>query len=104
MFRINDGYGMSVRLTVLRIGVPDTDSSDPLLFEPCKQLTILVPFCSEVHFLDASRRMICCAFSCSDSKQMALMLILDWETEDSVMINTGIPYVRSISSLSFHCR
>jgi hypothetical protein len=87
-------FGMHIRLSALRITVPEPEESQVIKFEPLKKLTLLLPFSSEVHILDASRRMICAAFYIRDSNSMGIMVVFDWNTEEAGMFDTGIPYVR----------
>lgn len=85
---------MHIRLAPLRIDVPAPEDEEQLLnFEPMKKITLLLPFSSEVHILDASRRMLCAGFSIQESLHMGILIIFDWETEEAAMFDTGIPYV-----------
>ena len=95
---------MHIRLAPLRINVPaPEDESQLVTFEPMKKITLLLPFSSEVHILDASRRMICAGFSIKDSLHMGILIIFDWESEEAALFDTGIPYVRLISTFELSC-
>ena len=85
---------MHARIGVIRIGVPSENDSQDLTFEREKEVTLLLPFASEVHLLDASRRMFCVAYGTHESHDMAILVMFDWNTEAAAIINTGIQYVR----------
>ena len=48
---------------------------------------------SELHFLDAPRRMFCAVFSNPETATTGLHVVLDWNTGLSYIFDTGIPYV-----------
>ena len=93
--RLGDTFGMHIRLSALRIDVPDPEEgqSQPLRFTQLKKISLVLPFSSEVHILDASRRMLSAAFSIRDSLNRGILIVYDWETEEAAMFDTGIPYV-----------
>ena len=90
---------MHIRLEALRITVPKPGDSQFIVFEPLKKLTLLLPFSSEIHILDAARRMLCAAFYNRSSESMCLLVVFDWETEEAGIFDTGAPYVRAISKM-----
>lgn len=93
--RHGDSFGMHVRLSVLYVGIPDPESSEDLHFVKKSPITLLVPFQSELHLLDVSRRMLCFAFNCLDTQTMSIFIMFDWDTEEAAIFDTGLPYVRS---------
>lgn len=75
--------------------IPDPESSEDLHFVKKSPITLLVPFQSELHLLDVSRRMLCFAFNCLDTQTMSIFIMFDWDTEEAAIFDTGLPYVKS---------
>ncbi|KAL5501036.1 hypothetical protein ACEPAH_9423 [Sanghuangporus vaninii] len=100
--RLDDSFGMHVRIGILRIAVPEDNLPQDLIFERTKEVTLLLPFTSEVHLLDVSRRMFCVAFGSHESNVMAILVMFDWDTEEAGIINTGIPYDHGRSLIGVH--
>lgn len=88
---------------MLRVNIPEPGYTTDLSFDKQAPFTLLVPFHSEIHILNASRRMLCVAFSCTRTKSMGVLLIFDWNTEGACIFDTGLPYVRYLETLSVTC-
>ncbi|THH07778.1 hypothetical protein EW145_g3152 [Phellinidium pouzarii] len=87
-----DGFGIHVSLFLIRVGIPEPGSTQELDFEETARMTLTLPFSSEIYFLNASERMFCSVFSCSPKQTTGIWVVLDWDTEEAVMFDTGIPY------------
>ena len=79
-------------MTVLRIGVPKAEN-EALSFTNLTKFTVLVPFTSEVHLLDASRKMLCIVYQNEESDTLCILLVHNWDTEECSLIDTNVPYV-----------
>ena len=91
---------MHIRLSALRINVPEPEDPQVIEFVPESKITLLLPFSSEVHILDASKKMICAAFSIKNSLNMGILIIFNWDSEEAALFDTGIPYVSLSLSIS----
>ena len=79
-------------MTVLRIGVPKAEN-EALSFTNLTKFTVLVPFTSEVHLLDASRKMLCIVYQNEESDTLCILLVHNWDTEECSLMDTNVPYV-----------
>lgn len=100
--RRDGSFGIHIRMTVLRISIPLNETEGPLCFTELAKLTVLVPFTSEVHLLDASRKMLCVVYKNEESETLRILLIHNWETEECSLIDTNVPYVYGRSLIGLH--
>lgn len=83
----------NLHIKILRIQFPEPSSSDPVAFEVLGDLVTPWSLAAELHFLDASQRMICAVFLNEDSGSAGLHVVFDWKTGLSYIFDTGIRYV-----------
>lgn len=81
---------------ILRIQFPEPASTNPVVFEELGTIRTPWSLAAELHFLDASQRMICAVFECTETQTTGLNVILDWTTGLSYICDTGVPYVGSL--------
>lgn len=86
--------------SVLHIQFPSDSGANSLLEEGSNlkfnALTnFTMPRCRiiELHILDPKKRMIGILFLCHDTGTIGLYMIFDWDSGDTAMINTGLPFV-----------
>ena len=88
-------------MRIIRVQFPESSSSEAVVtFEVLGELVTAWALAIELHFIDASRRMICAVFENNETGNTSLHVILDWETGLSYVFDTGVPYVSNISLLN----
>lgn len=93
--------GLSLR--IIRVQFPEPTSLEAVVsFEVLGELKTTWTLANELHFIDASRRMICAVFENIETGCMSLHVILDWKSGLSYVFDTGIPYDYGRSVIGLH--
>ncbi|KAL5501724.1 hypothetical protein ACEPAH_8984 [Sanghuangporus vaninii] len=92
----------NLHIKILRIQFPEPSSSDPVTFDVLGDLVTPWSLAAELHFLDASQRMICAVFLNEDTGSAGLHVVLDWETGLSYIFDTGIRYEYGRAVIGLH--
>lgn len=95
-----------MQFSVLHIQFPELQEDDLTTDAPQLNFNVLtnftMPRCRiiELHILDPKKRMIGILFLCHDTGTIGLYMIFDWESGQTVMTNTGLPFVSFVTALS----
>ena len=93
-FTICSNDAMLLKLVILRVQFPEPDSDQLFDFEELSEILMPCLFAIELHFLDASRRMLCSVFSPHESESTGLFVVFDWNTKLCALVDIGLRYVR----------
>ncbi|KAH8114396.1 hypothetical protein DFH11DRAFT_1877694 [Phellopilus nigrolimitatus] len=95
-------FVQNLHLKILRIQFPEPTSSLPVAFEDLGDLITPWSLAAELHFLDASQKMLCAVFECSDTGSTGLHVVLNWKSGLSYICDTGIPYEYGRAVIGLH--
>lgn len=87
---------------ILRIQFPSgTDAEERIQYTRITGFTLPYAYIIEMHILDVNRRMLCMVLLCPATKTLYLYIVLDWDTKEWIILNTGLEYVRVSFSYLF---
>ncbi|EJC97852.1 uncharacterized protein FOMMEDRAFT_171265 [Fomitiporia mediterranea MF3/22] len=95
-------FEQNLHIKILRIQFPEPSSSNPVGFEVLGDLVTPWSLAAELHFLDASQRMICAVFLNEETCTAGLHVVLDWSTGLSCIFDTGTIYEYGRAVIGLH--
>ncbi len=84
---------------ILHIRFPDENSAEPAKFQQVADFSFSMMQTVAMYILDAVRRIVCVVCRYPETDMLGIYVVLDWNTGESNLINTGLTYVRAIRFL-----
>ena len=81
---------------VLHITFPEDTSTQQAVFKDVGAFSFSMMQTVAMYILDAIKRIVCIVCRYPDSDKLGMYVILDWNTGESNLINTGLTYVSSM--------
>ncbi len=92
-------FGHTMEFYILHIRFPDENSAEPAKFQQVADFSFSMMQTVAMYILDAVRRIVCVVCRYPETDMLGIYVVLDWNTGESNLINTGLTYVRAIRFL-----
>jgi len=89
---ISADFGHTMEFYILHIRFPDENSAEPAKFQQVADFSFSMMQTVAMYILDAVRRIVCVVCRYPETDMLGIYVVLDWNTGESNLINTGLTY------------